>query len=253
MNLQNSDIPLFKRLRFILVNTYHPGNVGAVARAIKTMGFSELVLVNPHRQDVTHHEEAGAFASNANDVLANARIVSTLDEALEDCDFAAALSTRPRLFSPPILTAREMALKIMGIPNLRTALVFGSERFGLPNEAIEKCHVLVNIPANPEYSSLNLAQAVQVLAYECRQAELGDHVAETEVGFHGKPASVEQINGMFEHLEEALVAIHYLNPENPKTLKPRLRRLFARNGLELEEINILRGIAKQMLWMVNKH
>ena len=252
MNLPNPEIPVFQRLRFVLVETYHPGNIGSVARAMKTMGFSDLVLVNPHQPEVATHEEALAFASNANDVLAGARIVNSLDEALEGCDFAAALSARPRLFSPPVLTPRGFAARLVTPPAQTAALVFGSERYGLPNEMVEKCHVLINIPANPDYSSLNLAQAVQLLAYECRQAELGDALPETEVGFKGKTASVEQIDGMFEHLEQALVAINYMNPENPKMLMPRLRRLLARNGLEVEEINILRGIAKQILYKTKK-
>jgi tRNA/rRNA methyltransferase len=256
MNSPKSDtstpIPLFQRLRFVLVETYHPGNIGAVARAMKTMGFSDLVLVNPHNADVTSHDEALAFASSADDVLAGARVVTSLEEALEGCDFAAALSARPRLFSPPVLTPRALANRLVGERELKAALVFGSERYGLPNEAIEKCHVLVNIPSNPDYPSLNIAQAVQLLSYECRLAELGDHLPETEVGFRGKTASVEQINGMFEHLEEALMAINYLDPENPKMLMPRLRRLFARSELEVEEINILRGIARQILWKPEK-
>ncbi len=251
-SLNSTNSPIFQRLRFVLVETYHPGNIGAVARAMKTMGFSDLVLVNPHQADVVRHEEALAFASSADDVLTNARIVDSLDEALEGCDFAAALSARPRVFSPPILTAREAANRLVGETNLRAALVFGSERYGLPNEAIEKCHALINIPANPEYSSLNIAQAVQLLAYECRLAELGDQLNETEIGYRGKPASVDQIDGMMEHFMEALVAINYLDPDNPKTLTSRLRRLFARNGLEMEEINILRGIAKQILWKMEK-
>ena len=240
-------MPVFGRLRFVLVETFHPGNIGAVARAMKTMGFADLVLVNPHQAEVALHEEAIAFASNANDVLAKARIVTTLDEALDGCNFAAALSARPRLFSPPIVTPRQFAARVAEDTALNAALVFGSERYGLPNEAIEKCHVLLSIPANPDYSSLNLAQAVQLLAYECRLAALGERLPETDVGFKGTPATVEQIDGMVAHFEQALVAIGYMDPDNPKMLRPRLRRMFARNGLETEEINILRGIANRIL------
>ena len=247
MNSTQSDIPVFERLRFILVETYHPGNVGAIARAMKTMGFTDLVLVNPHEANVRTHEEALAFASNANDVLAGARIVDSLDAALEGCNFAAALSARPRLFSPPIVTPRNFAERLTSESGLNAALVFGSERYGLPNEAIEKCHVLLNIPANPDYASLNIAQAVQVLAYECRHAALGDHLPETVVGFRGVPASVAEIEGMFAHLEAALITTGYLDPQNPKMLMQRLRRLFARSALETEEINILRGIARQII------
>ena len=245
-------IPIFSRLRFILIETYHPGNIGAVARAMKTMGFSDLVLVNPHNPDVSTHEEALAFASSADDVLAGARIVTTFNEAVEGCNFAAALSARPRVFSPPVLTARALAERVVAEPELNAALVFGSERYGLPNDIIEKCNVLINIPANPDYSSLNLAQAVQVLAYECRQTELGDHPQETEIGFRGETASVEQIDGMFAHLEEALLAIDFLHADNPKKLMSRLRRLYSRANLEAEEVNILRGIAKQILWKNKK-
>ncbi len=248
MNSPQTDIPIFNRLRFVLVETFHPGNIGAVARAMKTMGFSDLVLVNPHQTDAATQGEATAFASNANDILANVRIVDSLDEALEGCNFAAALSARPRVFSPPVLTPRTLAHRLAGDSGLNAALVFGSERYGLPNEAIEKCNVLINIPANPDYSSLNLAQAAQVIAYECRTAALGDQLPETDVGFHGKAAEVDQIDGMFIHLEEALLAINFLDADNPKKLMPRLKRLFSRSGLEVEEVNILRGIAKQILW-----
>jgi len=248
MNSPQSDIPVFNRLRFVLVETYHPGNIGAIARAMKTMGFSDMVLVNPHQPDAATHEEAIAFASNANDILAGMRIAGSLDEALEGCNFAAALSARPRLFSPPILTPRALANRLVSDSGLNAALVFGSERYGLSNESIEKCNVLINIPANPDYSSLNIAQAVQVLAYECRIAELGDLLPESDVGYQGTAANIEQIDGMFAHLEEALIAINFLDADNPKKLMPRLRRLFSRGGLEVEEVNILRGIAKQMLY-----
>ncbi|MEA5097062.1 MAG: RNA methyltransferase [Burkholderiaceae bacterium] len=252
MNPPTAVIPIFSRLRFILVETYHPGNVGAVARAMKTMGFSDLVLLNPHKPDVATQEEALAFASNADDVLSGARIVTTFDEAIHGCNLAAALTARPRVFSPPVLTARALAGQLAADPNLHAALVFGSERFGLPNEIIEKCNVLINIPSNPDYWSLNLAQAVQILAYECRLAELGDHPQETAIGFRGQAASVEQIDGMFSHLEEALIALEFLHADNPKKLMPRLRRLFSRAHLEAEEVNILRGIAKQILWKHKK-
>jgi tRNA/rRNA methyltransferase len=125
--------------------------------------------------------------------------------------------------------------------------LFGNERFGLPNNAVEKCNMLINIPANPEYSSLNLAQAVQVLAYECRVAASEDVLPATGIGFQGEAAGMAQIDGMYDHLEQALVAIEFLDPANPKKLMPRLKRLFSRTQLETEEVNILRGIAKQIL------
>lgn len=247
MNQPQTRTSLFERLRFVLVGTSHPGNVGAAARAIKTMGFSELVLVNPRFPDAAHQEEAVAFASGALDVLERTRVTASIAEALEGCNFAAALSARLREYSPPVVTPRQLAGQLAADSGLKAALVFGSERYGLPNEVIEKCNVLINIPANPGYSSLNLAQAVQVLAYEARLAELGDGVRPTGIGFQGEAASVVQIDGMYAHLEEALVAIEFLDPENPKKLMPRLKRLFSRTQLETEEVNILRGIARQIL------
>ena len=247
MNTPKIDNSVFKRLRFVLVETSSPGNIGAAARAIKTMGFGELVLVNPRFPNAVEEAAAVAFASGAQDVLSGARIVSSIEEALQDCNFAAAISARLREFSPPVVSPRAIAEQIAGDVGLNAALIFGNERFGLPNELVQKCNVLINIPANPDYSSLNLAQAVQVLAYECRMAELGDRKQATDIGFQGEMAGVAEIEGMFRHLEEALVAIEFLKPDSPKKLMPRLKRLFARTQLETEEVNILRGIARQIL------
>lgn len=247
MNPPETHIPVFARLRFVLVETSHPGNIGAAARAMKTMGFGRLVLVNPRFADAPRHEEALAFASGAQDILASAEIVGSVDEALEGCNFAAALSARLREFSPPVVTPRAFAASLVANDRLDAALVFGSERYGLQNEVVEKCNVLVNIPANPVYSSLNLAQAVQVLAYEARTAATGNLLPATPVGFAGESATVAQIEAMYGHLEDALVAIDFLKPDSPKKLMPRLKRLFSRTGLEVEEVNILRGIAKRIL------
>ncbi len=247
MNLPEINTSLFKRMRFILVETSRPGNIGAVARAMKTMGFSDLVLVNPRFADALTQDEAVAFASGAQDVLAGARIVGSVAEALAGVNFAAAVSARLREFSPPILAPRALAAHLQQQTGLSGALIFGNERFGLPNEVVEQCNVLINIPANPEYSSLNLAQAAQVLAYECRVAAIGEAQAATEIGFHGQAASLTQIEGMYAHLEQALIAIDFLDPDSPKKLMPRLKRLFARSGLETEEVNILRGVARQIL------
>jgi tRNA/rRNA methyltransferase len=249
MNPAKINTSLFNRLRFVLVETSSPGNVGAAARAIKTMGFSELVLVNPRFPDVLQREEAVALASGAQDVLATARIVDSLEQALEGCNFAAALSARLREFSPPLTAPRALAAQLAGDASLNAAVIFGSERYGLPNEIVEKCNVLLNIPANPEYSSLNLAQAVQVLAYECRVAACEDvsPASGGEIGFQGNAASLTDIDGMFAHLEQALIEIEFLDPASPKKLMPRLKRLFSRTQLETEEVNILRGIASQIL------
>jgi tRNA/rRNA methyltransferase len=247
MNPTETVSSLFKRLRFVLVETSRAGNVGSVARAMKTMGFSDLVLVAPRCDDPLHDPEAVAFASGAIDVLQGARIVDSIGEALDGCNFAAAVSARLREFSPPVWSPRAFSAHAAEKTDLRPALILGNERFGLPNQIVEQCNVLINIPANPDYSSLNLSQAAQVLAYECRLAAQGENRTQEGIGFHGEAASVAQIEGMYAHLEEALVAIGFLNATNPKKLMPRLKRLFARTQLETEEVNILRGIARQML------
>jgi tRNA/rRNA methyltransferase len=247
MNPTEFDTPLLKRLRFVLVETSRAGNIGSVARAMKTMGFTELVLVAPRCASPLEDPEAVAFASGATDVLAAARIVGSVAEALEGCNFTAAVSARLREFSPPVWTPRAFAGHVAGQGELRPALILGNERFGLPNQIVEQCNVLINIPANPDYSSLNLSQAAQVLAYECRLAGQGEHPTQSRIGFQGEAASAAQIEGMYAHLEEALVAIGFLDANNPKKLMPRLKRLFARTQLETEEVNILRGIARQIL------
>ena len=250
MNPPSSVSLLSDRLRFVLVDTSHPGNVGAAARAMRTMGFSDLVLVNPRYENVLEHDEAIAFASGATEVLARARVVATLDEALEGCNFCVALSARLREFSPPVYQPRPLARQLQADASLRSALVFGSERYGLSNEQVEKCHALVNVPTDPTYGSLNLAQAVQILAYECRMAGLDQDslpAQSSEIGFQGERASAEQVEGMFVHLEQALIEMDFLDPHNPKKLMSRLRRLFARASLEIEEVNILRGIAGQII------
>lgn len=247
MNPPASPKPLFERLRFVLVETSRPGNIGSTARAMKTMGFSELVLVNPRDPDALADEEAIALASGATDVLAGARVVATLDEALDGCNLSVALSARLREFSPPVFEPRPLAERLVADESLRAALVFGNERFGLSNEQVMKCSALVSIPANPAYSSLNLSQAVQVLAYECRMAVLGGAREPAAIGFRGESATADQVEGMFRHLEQALVEIEFLDPDNPKKLMPRLRRMFSRTQLETEEVNILRGIATQLI------
>lgn len=240
-------MPLFDRLRFILVETSHPGNIGAAARAMKTMGFSDLVLVRPRFDDALINPEAIAFASGAQDVLQSARIVESVEVALEGCNFAAAVSARLREYSPPIHAPRELAEVLEADTGLRAAFIFGNERYGLPNEVVQGCNALINIPANPEYSSLNLAQAIQVLAYEARMASGAHGLTQTGIGFQGEAAGLEQIEGMYDHLQQALVHIEFLDPANPRKLMSRLRRLFMRTQLEVEEVNILRGIARQIM------
>ncbi|MFC0348536.1 RNA methyltransferase [Undibacterium danionis] len=250
MNLPISDTSVFSRLRIVLVDTSHPGNIGAVARAMKTMGFSDLRLVNPRFDDALTNPDAIAFASGAQDILASAKVADKIEEALVDCHFVAAVSARLREFSPPVIAPREFADKLVNEITQTVALVFGSERYGLPNDIVMNSNVLINVPANPDYSSLNLAQAVQILAYECRMSAVANSayvVPKSEVGFQGEMASLEQIDGMYQHLEQALVKINFLDPQNPKKLMPRLKRLFSRAQLEVEEVNIIRGISKRIL------
>ena len=252
----------FTSTRFVLVEPSHPGNVGAAARALKTMGFSRLVLVSPRVPNVQSDPEAIAMASGADDVLASAHVVPTLADALTGVHWSIALTARLREYGPPQWTPRAAAaVAHEQAVHGEIALVFGNERTGLSNEDVERCSALAHIPANPAYSSLNLAQAVQVLAYELRTMYLSAHqpvaaarsVADTPEpnAAQGEPsgarAASDEIESMFTHLESALVAIDFLDPANPKKLMSRLRRLFARSGLEREEVNIVRGIAKHIL------
>lgn len=245
----------FGRVRFVLMETSHPGNVGSVARAVKTMGFgsaaSSLVLVSPRQPGVREHADAVAMASGADDVLRGAVVVATLDEALAGVSFAVAMTARQREFGPPRLMPRDAAaqgaLRLAGAPQASIAFVFGNERYGLPNEAVERCNAVTHIPANPAYSSLNLAQAVQLIAYEMRLSLLDEATQPDEIGFTGDAATSEQVEAMYAHLQSGLEAIGFLDADNPRRLMTRLRRLFARTGLEREEVNILRGMARGML------
>ncbi len=232
--------------RFVLVETSHPGNVGATARAMKVMGFAHLVLVRPRFADVLTHEEAIAMSSGATDILAQARVVDTLAEALADSDFAIATAMTPRDFGPPTLKPREGLAELAArSPLPRLAFVFGSERFGMANEDVYRCHAVASIPTAPDYGSLNLAQAVQLMAYEWRQALGGFAVSARTPDV--KLASLQAVQGTLQHWEQALTHIGFLDPAAPKKLMPRLNQLFNRAELREEEIHILRGIAKAML------
>ncbi len=298
------------RTRFILLNTSHAGNVGAAARAIKVMGFSEMVLVAPRWANVLRREETIQRASGALDVLANARIVDTLDEALDGMTHLCATAMTPRDFGPPTVTPREHFESLTrhsregGNPEAADdvargmAFLFGSERFGMTNEDVYRCHACLSIPTNPSFGSLNLAAALQVIAYDWRLAlggfsapdllepspsvrpELVEGLgvdpgvqAEQMPGAHTlrflkspptsalpaplplsiraelprRLADAQQVAGMLKHLEQALVAIDFLDPAAPKKLMPRLNQLFNRAEVTQEEIHILRGVAKAML------
>jgi tRNA/rRNA methyltransferase len=232
--------------RFVLIGTSHPGNVGATARAMKVMGFSELMLVRPRFSDVLIQEETVAMASGAADILARARVVDTLAEALEGVTCALATAMTPRDFGPPTLSPREGLAALAQAPEAhKVAFVFGSERYGMANEDVYRCHAVLSIPTNPDYGSLNLSQAVQLLSYEWRQALGGFGVAPRTP--EPALASGQAVQGVLDHWEQALTAIGFLDPAAPKKLMPRLNQLLNRAQLREEEIHILRGIAKAML------
>ncbi len=229
--------------RFVLLHTRHPGNVGAAARAMKVMGFRDLVLVAPRFADVLTQEDAVAMASGAADVLVRARIVGSLDEALLGVSYACATAMTPRDFGPPTRAPRELLGELAGGDH-RVAFVFGSERFGMSNDDVYRCHVCISIPTDPAYGSLNLAQAVQLLAYDWRQALGGFSVPTRTVSV--SHADAAQVQGVLSHWRQALVAIGFLDPASPKKLMPRLQQLLNRAQPTQEEVHILRGIARAM-------
>jgi tRNA/rRNA methyltransferase len=225
------------RIRIVLCAPSHPGNIGAVARAMRTMGLSRLVLVDPQRFP---DAEADAMASGATLVLDSAQVVATLDAALAGAVLAIGFSARPREFAGAVLPVRAAAaeaLRYAGAGDV--ALVFGTEMSGLSNAELARCQVVATIASNPEFGSLNLAAAVQVAAYELYVATHGDIVWSAPMF---EPATQDEIAQLFQHGERTLVALNFLRLAQPKRLLPRLRRLFARARLEKEEVNILRGI-----------
>lgn len=227
--------------RFVLVGTSHAGNVGAAARAMKVMGFDDLVLVAPRFADVLQKEDAIAMASGATDVLEGARVVPTLAEALDGITHACATAMTARDFGPPNRAPRELFAELAPTTH-RLAFVFGSERYGLSNEDVYACHACLTIPTHPAYGSLNLAQAVQLVAYDWRQALGGFAANERHVG--STRADAVAVAGLLAHWRETLEVISFLDPSAPKKLLPRLHRLANRAELSVEEVHILRGIAR---------
>ena len=229
-------------IRIVLCRPSHPGNIGAAARAMKTMGLMDLRLVAPERYPAP---EAQWMATNAADVLEVAKVHQTLEEAIHDCIGAFAMSARPREWSPQVLDVRTAAARAVEM-NDKVAFVFGNESAGLTNEEMFACQFLVHIPANPQFSSLNLAQAVQVVAYELRMCvDVAMPFARVE-----KRATVEDLEGLYAHLEEAAVKSEFMAPNS--RLRERWRRLFSRvPAFEREEVNILRGLLKAL--MSGKH
>jgi len=249
---------VFSRIDFIMVEPSHPGNVGSAARALKTMGFSNLVLVNPRVAGVARNAEAISLASGALDVLNSARICGSLEEAMADSTLAFALTARGRDLGPPACDVREAAvlarehLATEGAGNGRVCVLLGTERSGLTNEHIALCQRICHIPANPQYSSLNVAQALQLVAWEMRYALLAEGplplAAPDGRPMPGPaPAPGNSVQALLAHWEEALVEVKFLDPAHPKKLMPRMRHLFARAQLSQDEVDMMRGVCTAMI------
>ena len=241
----------FQSIRWVLVETSHPGNVGSAARALKTMGFSDLHLINPKINDIAKHSEAIALASGAFNILESSQESSSLSNAIQGCPLVLGLTSRDREFGPPALdweSARTLIQETV-MNHGEVALVFGPERTGLDNEHLALCTHRVWLEANPDYPSLNLAQALMVCAYTLRERlnEADDPAMLANREELAELADPAAVLAMLDHWREGLEAIGYLDPSNPKKLMPRLQALFARSRLHKEEIDLLRGIAKQML------
>ena len=246
------------KTRFILIQTSHAGNVGGVARAMKVMGFDDLVLVQPRFDNVLRREETKQRASGAHDVLEKARVVQSLEEALDGMTHLCATAMTPRDFGPPTRHPREHFQALLsphseGARAEGVAFLFGSERFGMLNEDVYRCHVALSIPTNPQFGSLNLASAAQVLAYEWRLALGGFENPHAQVYETFEPkgserllADAQELSGLLSHWQDSLVEIGFLDPQAPKKLIPRLQQIFNRAQLSSEEVHILRGVAKQM-------
>jgi len=239
---------MLDQIQIVMVNTTHAGNIGAAARAMKNMGLSQLVLVDPIAKV---DRDSLALASGANDILDNLRLVATLEEAVADCHLVVGTSARSRHFPWPLLTARQCGVKVReALPaGNKVAIIFGREASGLSNEELHLCNAHVHIPCNSEFSSLNVAQAVQVLCYEMRQAIVVEADNQDEstteqwgVSWDHPLATHEELDHFFNHLESTLVDLNFLDPKTPKHLMSRLRRLYQRAAPDQSEISIMRGI-----------
>lgn len=246
-----------------MVQPSHPGNVGSAARAIKTMGFADLALVEPRFPDMTRQPEAQALASGATDVLDRAQVFATLEDALAPVTLAFALTARVRDLGPPPCDIREAAdlsrAHLDHNDEGSVAIILGTERSGLTNEQIALCQRICHIPANPEYSSLNVAQALQLAAWELRYALLrADGTAllpasrAQQPAPGARPASSQAVQAMLAHWEQALVGVEFLDPAHPKKLMPRMRHLFGRAELTRDEIDMMRGVCTAMLEVASR-
>ncbi len=230
-------ITSLNNVRIVLEGTTHPGNIGATARAMKTMGQDKLYLVSPK---IYPSAEATARATGADDVLASAVVCDDLKTALKDCELVVATTARRRSLPWPVVTPRQCAEKVKAIKPATTAIVFGRESSGLSNEEMELSNLMLQIPANPEYSSLNLAAAVQLVCYELLIAGI-EQSEETENTTTEEYATQQELEMFYEHLEQCMLDLEYMDPENPRKLMHRMRRLFNRSHLEKSEWRILRG------------
>ena len=238
--MKNTTSPL-SNIRIVLDHTSHPGNIGSAARAMKTMGLSRLHLVAPQRFP---HAEADALACDARDVLEQAQICATLDQALAGCAIAAGLTARRRDLQHPCLDVRAAAQRLTEIAATQeVALLFGNEAHGLSNNELARCQYVIAIPTDDAYTSLNVASAVQIMAYELHMASLNTTPTPTDTP---PLALLQDVEFFYQRLEETLIRIQFLDPQNPKRLMPRIRRMFARTQLEKEEFSILMGILKQI-------
>ncbi|EMR12573.1 RNA methyltransferase [Methylophaga lonarensis MPL] len=232
---------LMQKIRFVLVGTTHPGNIGASARAMKTMGLASLRLVSPK---IYPSAEATARASGADDVLALAQVHDSLEDAIKGCRQVYGMSARLRHLPVPVMNPREAVHDLTQYDDdAEIAIVFGREHSGLSNEELDNCHKLINIPANPDYSSLNLAAAVQVMAYELRMS-FNPEVHTGRIGEQREAIHAEDLSHLYDHFERSLTAIGFLDPENPRYLMRRIRRLFNRADLDRNELQILHGILR---------
>jgi TrmH family RNA methyltransferase len=229
---------MLENIHVVLSHTSHPGNIGAAARAMKTMTLSRLSLVKPQ---YFPHADATARASGADDVLAGARVFENIDSAIADCQLVIGASARIRSIPCPVVTPSDCAqLAWQASQSGRVAILFGCEQSGLSNTEIDRCHQLVHIPGNPDYSSLNLAAAVQIICYEIYVASLGAALPGAQALHTAVTAG--EMERLYEHLEQTLVELDFLDPDNPRQLMRRLRRLFNRAGPDENEVNILRGM-----------
>lgn len=232
---------MLSTIRIILVNPKHPGNIGAAARAMKTMGLRELYLLQPENFP---SPQAIARAVGADDILNSATVVSNFEQALEGCHLVFGTSARSRSLEKPEITPGECAAQIINAGQAhKCAILFGRERVGLYNEELSLCHQHIVIPANEEFSSLNLASAVQIIAYELRLKALAGMVNPKE---QRQLAPQDQVLGFYTHLEQTLTGIGFIDPKQPKLLMQRLHRLFNRSALDSKEINILRGMLSKI-------